>query len=182
MGVEIPPTQNKGEWNFMARKKKVVEVEQEVKETAEEVMAPLPGAEVEAVEVKEEVKAKKAKVWYGACRISGGVRVDVVIDGEDKHINFHSANDSKLGADGTRTFFFNPDKFGIIELTEEEAKACIEALKPMNCYKRGFILVSDNMDDILEAEKRNLAKFPLQGTEQELALKGSVVSKFDEEN
>lgn len=176
----------------MARKKKVVteEIKTEVQEVkAEEaIMAPLPGEEVkkevETVEAKEvkEVKTKKAKVWYGACRISGGIRVDIILDGESKYINFKSANDSKLGADGTRTFFFNPDKFGIIELTEEEAKACIEALKPMNCYKRGFILIADNMEDILEAEKQNLAKFPLQGTEQELALKGSVVSKFDEEN
>lgn len=172
----------------MARKKKAVleEVKPEV-QTNEVVMSPLPGAEVEAkaVEAKEEVKevkAKKAKVWYGACRISGGLRVDIILDGEMKHIMFKSANDSKLGADGTRTFFFNPDKFGIIELSEEEAKACIEALKPMNCYKRGFILVSDDMSEILEAEKNNLARFPFQGTEQELSLKGAVVSKFDEEN
>ena len=169
----------------MARKKKVVEVVEEVKEVKEEVMSPLPGEEVKAVEVKEEVKevkAKKAKVWYGACRISGGLRVDILVDGETKHINFHSANDSKLGADGTRTFYFNPDKFGIIELSEADAKACIEALKPMNCYKRGFVIVSDNMEDILEAEKENLAKYKFQGTEQELALKGAVVNKFDEEN
>lgn len=169
----------------MARKKKVVEVAEAVEE--KEVMSPLPGAEtetkVEAVEVKETaVKAKKAKVWYGACRISGGIRVDILVDGELKKIMFHSANKSRLGADGTRSFEFNPDQFGIIELTEEEAKACIEKLKPMNCYKRGFVLVSDNMDDILKAEKENLAKFPLQGTEQELALKGAVVNAFDEEN
>jgi hypothetical protein len=174
----------------MARKKK--EVLEEVQEVAQaqEVMAPLPGEEVkeevkevkvEAKEVKE-VEAPKAKKWFGACRISGGLRVDILVDGEMKHINFHSANDSKLGADGTRTFFFNPDKFGIIELTEAEAKACIEALKPMNCYKRGFVLVSSDMGEILEAEKKNLANFPQQGTEQELALKGAVVEKFDAEN
>lgn len=169
----------------MARNKKVVEEVNEVKEIKEEVMSPLPGEAVKAVEVKEEVKevkSKKSKVWYGACRISGGLRVDILVDGEMKHINFHSANDAKLGADGTRTFFFNPDKFGIIELSEEEAKACIEALKPMNCYKRGFVIISDDMSEILEAEKANVEKFPLQGTEQELALKGSVVNKFDEEN
>lgn len=176
----------------MARKKKVVteEVKQEVQEvqTNEVVMTPLPGEEVksskaEKVEAKEVKEApKKSSKWYGACRISGGIRVDIIIDGEVKYINFKSANESKLGADGTRSFMFNPDKFGIIELTEEEAKACIAALKPMNCYKRGFVLVSDSMEDILEAEKQNLSKYPLQGTEQELALKGSVVSKFDEEN
>ena len=176
----------------MARKKKVVteEVKQEVQDvqTNEVVMAPLPGEEVkpevvEKVEAKEVKEApKKAEKWYGACRISGGLRVDILVDGEPKHINFHSANDSRLGADGTRTFMFNPDKFGIIELTESEAKACIEALKPMNCYKRGFIVISKDMSEIMEAEKKNLAAFPQQGTEQELALKGSMVAKFDEEN
>ena len=173
----------------MARKKKeVLQDVQEVKEQAQEVMAPLPGEvaetveeKVEAKEVKEAPKAK-AKKWYGACRISGGIRVDILVDGEMKHINFRSANDSKLGADGTRTFMFNPDKFGIIEMTEAEAKACIETLKPMNCYKRGFVLVSSDMGEILEAEKKNLANFPQQGTEQELALKGAVVEKFDAEN
>lgn len=172
----------------MARNKKVVETAVEEVKTNEVVMAPLPGEEVktenaEKVEAKE-VKdgPKKAQKWYGACRISGGLRVDILVDGEPKHINFHSANDSKLGADGTRTFFFNPDKFGIIELTEEEAKACIEALKPMNCYKRGFVIVSNDMEQIMEAEKKNVSAFPQQGTEQELALKGSVVAKFDEEN
>lgn len=171
----------------MARKKKEVleEVKEVVQDVAQDVMAPLPGEvveeKVEAKEVKE-VEAPKAKKWYGACRISGGLRVDILVDGEMKHINFRSANDSKLGADGTRTFMFNPDKFGIIELTEAEAKACIEALKPMNCYKRGFVLVSSDMGEILEAEKKNLANFPQQGTEQELALKGAVVEKFDAEN
>ena len=169
----------------MARKKKVVLEEKEV--VATEEMSPLPGAEVveekvEAKEVKETKKSTKSSKWYGACRISGGIRVDILVDGELKHINFKSANDSKLGADGTRTFMFNPDKFGLIELSEAEAKACIEALKPMNCYKRGFVLVSDDMSEILEAEKQNVLRFPLQGTEQELALKGAVVSKFDEEN
>lgn len=169
----------------MARKKKEVLEEQKVVSTEE--MSPLPGAEVveekvEAKEVKETKKSTKSEKWYGACRISGGIRVDILVDGELKHINFKSANDSKLGADGTRTFMFNPDKFGIIELSEAEAKACIEALKPMNCYKRGFVLVSDDMSEILEAEKQNVLRFPLQGTEQELALKGAVVSKFDEEN
>ena len=178
----------------MARKKKVLteEVKQEVQEFQEVqndvVMAPLPGEEVkdekvEVVEAKEVKEApKKAQKWFGACRISGGLRVDILVDGEPKHINFHSANESKVGADGTRTFFFNPDKFGISELTEAEAKACIEALKPMNCYKRGFVVVSNDMSEILEAEKKNLAAFPQQGTEQELALKGAVVDKFDEEN
>lgn len=177
----------------MPRKKKVVneEVNEVVNETANdlnaaEVLAPLPDAEpVKAVEVKEvneTVKAKKAKIWYGACRISGGLRVDILVDGEQKKIMFRSANKSRLGADGTRTFEFNPDQFGIIELTEEEAKACIEALKPMNCYKRGFVIVSDDMEKIKEIEKSNLANFPKQGTEQELALQGAVVKSFDEEN
>lgn len=178
----------------MARKKKEVlqevqEVKEQAQDVAQEAMAPLPGEveapkAVEKVEAKEvkEVEAPKAKKWYGACRISSGLRVDILVDGELKHINFRSANDSKLGADGTRTFMFNPDKFGIIEMTEAEAKACIETLKPMNCYKRGFVLVSSDMGEILEAEKKNLANFPQQGTEQELALKGQVVAKFDEEN
>lgn len=172
----------------MARKKKVVlenveNVEQENLQVAGEVLAPLPDAEpVKAVEVKEEVKAKKAKIWYGACRISGGIRVDILVDGEQKKIMFRSANKSRLGADGTRTFEFNPDQFGIIELSEEEAKACIEALKPMNCYKRGFVIVSDDMEKIKEIEKSNVANYPKQGTEQELALQGAVVKSFDEEN
>lgn len=173
----------------MARKKKVVteEVKTEV-QTNEVTMAPLPGEEVkvekaETVEAKEVKEApKKAQKWYGACRISGGLRVDILVDGELKHINFHSANESKVGADGTRTFMFNPDKFGIIELTEAEAKACIESLKPMNCYKRGFVIVSNDMSEIMDAEKKNVETFPQQGTEQELALKGAVVAKFDEEN
>jgi hypothetical protein len=161
--------------------KEVNEIEKDLN-VAEDVLAPLPDAEdVKAVEVKE-VKAKKAKVWYGACRISGGLRVDILVDGEQKKIMFRSANKSRLGADGTRTFEFNPDQFGIIELTEEEAKACIEALKPMNCYKRGFVIISDDMEKIKEIEKSNVANFPQQGTEQELALKGAVVNAFDEEN
>lgn len=181
----------------MARKKKVVEVvetgiNEEVKtviptiEDKEEMMSPLPdevNVEAKAVkEVKTEVKAKKVKIWYGACRISGGLRVDILVDGEQKKIMFRSANKSRLGADGTRTFEFNPDKFGIIELSEEEAKACIEALKPMNCYKRGFVIVSDDMGKIEQIEKENLLHFPKQGTEQELALQGAVVKSFDEEN
>lgn len=168
----------------MPRIKKVKEVNEIEKDlnVAEDVLAPLPDAEtVQAVEAKE-VKAKKAKVWYGACRISGGLRVDILVDGEQKKIMFRSANKSRLGADGTRTFEFNPDQFGIIELTEEEAKACIEALKPMNCYKRGFVIISDDMEKIKEIEKSNVANFPQQGTEQELALKGAVVNAFDEEN
>ena len=73
----------------MARKKKEVLPEvKEVQEVAQEMMAPLPGEveapkavkEVEAKEVKE-VEAPKAKKWYGACRISGGLRVDILVDG-----------------------------------------------------------------------------------------------------
>lgn len=162
--------------------KEVNEIEKDLN-VSEDVLAPLPDAEdVKAVEVKEEVKAKKAKVWYGACRISGGLRVDILVDGEQKKIMFRSANKSRLGADGTRTFEFNPDQFGIIELNEDEAKACIEALKPMNCYKRGFVIISDDMEKIKEIEKSNVANFPKQGTEQELALQGAVVKSFDEEN
>lgn len=175
----------------MARIKKVKEVKEENLvvpsiEEKEEMMAPLPDAvpaeKVEAKEVKEEVKAKKVKVWYGACRISGGLRVDILVDGEQKKIMFKSANKSRLGADGTRTFEFNPDRFGIIELPEEDAKACIEALKPMNCYKRGFVIVADDLAKIEEKEKENLLHFPKQGTEQELAMQGAVVKSFDEEN
>ena len=167
----------------MARKKK--EVKEEVKEieTVVEEISPLPG-EVIAKEVKEEVPAKKsAKTWYGFCRISGGLAVDILVNGEPKIIRFKSANTSSLAPDGTRLFQVHPDQFGVIELTEKEAKLCAERLKPMKCYQKGFIFITDSLEEGKQKAAQQAVDFPKQGTEQLTEAEVNAnIKAFDEGN
>ena len=150
----------------MARKKKEAQEVKEI-ETGVEEISPLPG-EVIAKEVKEDNPAKKytPKTWYGFCRISGGLAVDILVDGEPKIIRFKSANTSSLAPDGTRLFQVRPQEFGVIELTEQEAKLCAERLKPMKCYQKGFIFITDSLEEGKQKAAQQAVDFPKQGTEQ----------------
>ena len=167
-------------------------VQEEVKEqaaTEEIAMSPLPDEqepvkeEVKQEVVKEEVKTVKAeKVFYAFCRVSGGLIVDITNSlGEISKKILKSGNTSKLAGDGkTRVFDFRPNEFGITKLTEDEAKQITKALEPTRCWKKGFVFIVDNKAEGYKKAAAQVAKYPLQGTEQLNASATKEVEKFSE--
>lgn len=155
-------------------------------------MSPLP-SEQETVQAKEEVKEtrkvdpitkpapKHNKVYYAFCRVSGGLVVDITNSlGEVSKKILKSANTSEVAGDGTRVFNFRPDAFGITPLTEDEAKQIKERLQPSRCWKKGFVFIAESEEEGMKIAKEQVAKYPLQGTEQINTSSAKEVEKFSE--
>lgn len=169
------------------------EVEQ-VQENApveeEIVMSPLPSEQEPVKEEVKEVKQEgagetaevaKAKTYYAFCRVSGGLIVDITNSlGENSKKILISGNTSTLAADGTRIFNFRPAEFGVTELTEDEALQIKDALQPTRCWKKGFVFIVDNKTEGEKMAKEQVAKYPLQGTEQLNTSSAKEVEKFSE--
>lgn len=161
----------------MARPKKI--------DAIEEPNTPLPGetvvSEVKA-EAKEVNKSVSISKVYAYCRIHGGYRIDVNVDGEDKKVILKSANEIKKAADNTFIFTLKNDAYGITELTSEIAALCLEQIKGTKAYKKGFIFFADNRAEGDAKAKEYLLQQPKTGFEQlgEEDLKKSGLSKFDE--
>lgn len=180
----------------MAKKRVKKQEVQEVEQTydnapmQEEVaMSPLPS---EQEPVKEEVKEtpkvelvkeelKAPKTYYAFCRVSGGLIVDITNSlGENSKKILKSGNTSTVADDGTRIFNFRPSEFGVTELTEDEAKQIKAALEPTRCWKKGFVFIVESEAEGKKIAAEQVAKYPLQGTEQINTSAAKEVEKFSE--
>ena len=169
---------------------KDVEQVQEQAPVAEEIeMSPLPSEQEQVKEeIKEAPKAKPVKetpkhnkVYYAFCRVSGGLIVDITNSlGEVTKKILKSANTSEMAGDGTKVFHFHPDAFGITPLTEDEAKQIKATLEPSRCWKKGFVFIAESEEEGMRIAREQVAKYPLQGTEQINTSSAKEVEKFSE--
>lgn len=176
----------------MAKKQTKKVVQDEIKEEVAEQpieMSPLPNEEIKEAPEVAPVQEKKApkqekkadKKYYAFCRVSGGLIVDIVNSlGEVSKKILVSGNTSELAGDGTRIFNFRPDEFGITELTAEEAKQIKARLEPSKCWKKGFVFIAESEEEGMKLAKEQVAKYPLQGTEQINTSAAKEVEKFSE--
>ena len=140
-----------------------------------EKIAPLPSE-------SENITKNNNNKMYAFCRVTGGMYLSIICDdGTTENIVLKSGNKSKISPDNVRTFEINPDKFGITELTVEQATKCEELLKPTGTYKRGFVFFTDDINEGNKKASEQLKKYPLQGTEQlGEEVFNNVVSKYEE--
>ncbi|MDR3049433.1 MAG: hypothetical protein LBV16_06340 [Elusimicrobiota bacterium] len=92
-------------------------------------------------------KSKTASA-YGFCKVPGGVRIDIIVNGAKKTVLLKSASKKSLAGDEqTLKFDINAKEYGIVELSKQEAGLCVKAIENTKMFKKGFVFFADNKSD-----------------------------------